>query len=332
MMIEMHRESRDLTFSQPFNYDIKDNEKELIRPAINGVKSMLEAASNAPRIQRVVITSSFAAVVDINRKGPFTYTAADWNPLSYEEAADPKSTPVVAYRGSKKYAELAAWDFVKEKKPHFDIVTLCPPMVFGPIVHPINSLDQLNESNAALWQIAQGLSPLPTARVPFWIDVRDLAIAHVEAALRKEAGGKRYTPASPERWSYALAARHMVSGFPELRDTVKLEEQLIDETLTLDGETAAREFGYQYRKFEQTNHVGDHRPRPTEPVRQLLVCHVELFEQLLIRRRLFQRIQLGAVNIFQQCIAKKISKRHRRRFKYLLQVFCNRQRCSSGVL
>ncbi|GAM38419.1 hypothetical protein TCE0_033r09123 [Talaromyces pinophilus] len=240
--------------ASPFNYDITDNEKELIIPAINGVRSMLEAAFNAPNIQRVVITSSFAAVVDINRTGPqgFTYTAADWNPLTYEEAADPKSTPVVAYRGSKKYAELAAWEFIQEKKPHFDIVTLCPPMVFGPIAHPIKSLDHLNESNAALWEIAQGLSPLPTARVPFWIDVRDLATAHVEAALRKEAGGKRYTPASPERWSYGLAAQHMVSGFPELRDKVKLEEQIVDETLSLDGETAANELGYQCRKFEET--------------------------------------------------------------------------------
>lgn len=218
------------------------------------MRSVLEAASNVPSIQRVVITSSFAAIVDINRTGPpgFTYTAADWNPLTYEEAADPISTPVTAYRGSKKYAEVLAWDFVKEKKPHFDIVTLCPPMVFGPIVHPIKSLDHFNDSNVALWEIAKGSSPLPRARVPFWIDVRDLATAHVEAALRKEAGGKRYTLASPERWSYALAAQHMVSGFPQLRDSVKLEEQVINETLNLDGETAASEFGYQCRKFEET--------------------------------------------------------------------------------
>lgn len=216
---------------------------------------MLEAASNAPSVKRVVITSSFAAVVDINRSGPrgFTYTAADWNPLTYEEAADPQSTPVVAYRGSKKFAELAAWDFVEDHKDlHFDIVTLCPPMVFGPIAHPVTSLQNLNESNAALWEIAQGASPLPKARVPFWIDVRDLAIAHVEAALKVEAGGKRYTPASPERWSYALAAQHMLNHFPELEDIVKMEHQPIDDTLGLDGETAAREFGYQCRSFEQT--------------------------------------------------------------------------------
>ncbi|EED16446.1 NAD dependent epimerase/dehydratase, putative [Talaromyces stipitatus ATCC 10500] len=240
--------------ASPFKLNTSDNEKELIIPAINGVRAMLEAASNAPSVQRVVITSSFAAVIDTNRKGPqgFTYTAADWNPLTYEEAADPKSTPVVAYRGSKKYAELAAWGFVKEKKPHFDIVTLCPPMVFGPIAHPIDSLDHLNESNAALWDIAKGVDPLPVGRVPFWIDARDLAIAHVEAALRKEAGGKRYTPAAPERWSYALAAKYMVSHFPELCDEVKLEEQVIDDSFSLDGETAAREFGYRCRRFEET--------------------------------------------------------------------------------
>lgn len=188
------------------------------------------------------------------RKGPpyFTYTGADWNPLTYKESADPSTSAVVAYRGSKKFAELEAWKYLEDNKPTFDIVTLCPPMTFGPVVHPVESVDKLNESNAMLWKVAHGAQPLPLARVPFWIDVRDLATAHVEAMIRSEVGLKRYIPASTERFSYGLAAKIIAEEFPTLRDGVNQEEQPIDESHGVDGETAAKELGFKYHTFRET--------------------------------------------------------------------------------
>lgn len=239
---------------QPFTYDTTNNEKELIIPAINGVRSIMEAAAATPSIKRVVITSSFASVLNVDRKAPpyFNYTGSDWNPLSYEESADPATSAVIAYRGAKKFAELEAWKFIEEKKPHFDIVTLCPPMTFGPVAHPVSSVSALNESNAMLWKIASGENPLPVARVPFWIDVRDLAQAHVEALVRPELGGKRYVPASPERFSYGLAAKIIVDNFAWAKGQVAQEEQSIDESHGLDGETAAKDLGLEYKSFQQT--------------------------------------------------------------------------------
>lgn len=238
---------------QPFTYDTKNNEKELIIPAVNGVKSILSAAATNPKIGRVVVTSSFASVLDADRKAPpyFTYTGDDWNPLTYEEAAAPETRAVVAYRGSKKFAELAAWDFVKQNKPRFDLVALCPPMTFGPVVHPVADVGKLNESNAMLWRIAAGEGPLPTARVPFWIDVRDLAVAHVEALVRPEAGGKRYVPAANDRFSYGLAAKIIAERFDWAKG-VAVEEQTIDTSHGLDGATAGRELGFEYRTFQDT--------------------------------------------------------------------------------
>lgn len=240
--------------ASPFNYAVKDNERELVRPAIEGVKAILGAAAQNEQIKRVVVTSSFAAIIDVDRKAPphFTYTAADWNPLSYEEAVAKGTTPVVAYRGSKKFAELEAWNFVKERKPVFDLVTLCPPMTFGPICHPISRLVDLNESNATLWKVASG-QDLPVARVPFWVDVRDLAVAHVEALLRPEAGGNRYAVASPEKFSYGIVAGIIADEFERGRDRVaKGDRQVIDDSHDLDGETAAEELGVKYRPFKHT--------------------------------------------------------------------------------
>lgn len=99
-----------------------------------------------------------------------------------------------AYRASKTLAEKAAWEFVEKEKPNFTLSTLCPPLVLGPVQHAFNSLDNLNTSNenvrdmiAGKWK--EGLQP---TRVVIFVDVRDLALAHVRAIERPEAANKRF--------------------------------------------------------------------------------------------------------------------------------------------
>lgn len=249
-------------FTQPLKYDVEDNERELVAPAIKGVRSILDAAVHG-HVRRIVLTSSFAAILDTARSAPpfFTYTAQNWNPITYAEATDPRTSPVVAYRGAKTFAEREAWNFVRDRAPPFDLVTLCPPMTFGPMVHPVEDLDQLNESNSMLWKVASGCRPLPQTRVPFWTDVRTLAQAHVEALTRPEAGGKRYVVSSSERFSYELATEIIASQFPWAAATMqgKMQEgeqqqQAIDRSYGLDGQTAARELGLREYTFSEMLH------------------------------------------------------------------------------
>lgn len=94
----------------------------------------------------------------------------------------------------KTFAEKAAWDFIEKEKPNFDIATINPPLVLGPIVHYLNSLDAINTSNARMRDIVQGrmkdkIAPTGTY---LWVDVRDVALAHVRAIEVPEAGGKRF--------------------------------------------------------------------------------------------------------------------------------------------
>lgn len=240
--------------SQPLNYDTKDNEKELLLPAIAGVKAILRAAASTGKVKRIVLTSSFASVIDVGKKrGPgFTYTGADWNPLTYAEAAAPSTSAVVAYRGSKLFAEREAWNFVEREKPTFDLVTLCPPMTFGPVAHPVDHPKQLNESNAKLWEVAAGCKTLPEARVPVWIDVRDLAKAHVECLLRAEVGMKRYTPASPEKFSYELVASILRKRYPQAREQVlAIDDAPAPEGYDLDWEAVRRDLGVEFHSFQR---------------------------------------------------------------------------------
>jgi hypothetical protein len=43
-------------------------------------------------------------------------------------------------------AEQAFWKFIKDEKPSFDGATINPPLVFGPIIHQVNSVESLNTS------------------------------------------------------------------------------------------------------------------------------------------------------------------------------------------
>ena len=63
---------------------------------------------------------------------------------------------------------------------------------------------------------------------------------------------------------------------------------------------------HQCRKTQQSQRVGDLRAGPPDALRQLLLSGTEFFHQLLVRGRLFQGIQLGAVQVLQQCIPEQV--------------------------
>lgn len=158
-----------------------------------------------------VITSSFAAIVSpkIGNNPDHTYSEENWNPITLEEAIQ---DPMNGYRGSKTFAEKAAWDFKEKEKPNFEVSTVCslsrppsvdiltytlkinPPMVFGPVHPKLQTLDTLNTSNTRIRDMMLGKmkDEVPNSPILIWADVRDVALAHVRAAERPEAAGKRF--------------------------------------------------------------------------------------------------------------------------------------------
>ncbi|KAJ8071085.1 hypothetical protein OCU04_001430 [Sclerotinia nivalis] len=179
--------------ASPFHFNVTDTQKDLLDPAIIGTTSILRAIKKyAPSVKRVVVTSSFAAILDASKGNwpEHTYSEADWNPITLSEAiANPRN----GYRASKTFAEKAAWDFVEKEKPNFTLSTMNPPLVLGPIVHYLNGLDALNTSNKTTRDFLQGKckEEIPATGTFIWVDVRDLALAHVKAIEVPEAAGKR---------------------------------------------------------------------------------------------------------------------------------------------
>lgn len=94
--------------------------KDLLDPAIIGTTGILKAIKkNAPTVKKVVVTSSFASMINVDKGLSWTdhtYSEADWNPITPEGALTSSAN---GYRASKTFAEKAAWKFVEEEKPNF---------------------------------------------------------------------------------------------------------------------------------------------------------------------------------------------------------------------
>ncbi|KAH0416512.1 NAD(P)-binding protein, partial [Aureobasidium melanogenum] len=93
--------------ASPFHFNVTDVQKELLDPAVIGTTGILKSIKkSAPSVKRVVITSSFAAIVNPS-KGNWpghTYSEADFNPITHQEALE---NPAAGYRASKTFAEKA---------------------------------------------------------------------------------------------------------------------------------------------------------------------------------------------------------------------------------
>ena len=95
-------------------FNTTDSKKDLLDPAIIGTTGILKAIKkSAPTVKRVVITSSFAAVINPAKgvRPRYVYSESGWNPITEEEALQ---SPIAGYRASKTFAEKAAWDFIEK--------------------------------------------------------------------------------------------------------------------------------------------------------------------------------------------------------------------------
>ncbi|KAI0136963.1 putative NAD dependent epimerase/dehydratase [Xylariales sp. AK1849] len=207
--------------ASPFHYNWSDPKTELLDPAIIGTTSILKAIKDAaPGVKSVVITSSFASILSTaGLEDPKkVFSEADWNPNTYEDGL--KDNKATSYRVSKTIAEQSAWKFVEKEKPNFNLATICPPLVFGPVVHHLNSLSAINTSNQRFVDLIQGKmkSEIQPTGAHLWVDVRDVALAHIEAFERwPEASGKRFL-ATAGHFNNRILVEAVRKNFPELED------------------------------------------------------------------------------------------------------------------
>eukprot|EP00525_Craspedostauros_australis_P006999 CAMPEP_0198112690 /NCGR_PEP_ID=MMETSP1442-20131203/4502_1 /TAXON_ID= /ORGANISM="Craspedostauros australis, Strain CCMP3328" /LENGTH=194 /DNA_ID=CAMNT_0043769551 /DNA_START=36 /DNA_END=616 /DNA_ORIENTATION=- len=91
--------------ASPFVLKVKNPQKELVDPAVNGTKNVLSTATKTPSVRRVVLTSSVASIF---ADAADTYNAPN-NTLTEDVDNITASLDYQSYHFSKAQAEMVAW-------------------------------------------------------------------------------------------------------------------------------------------------------------------------------------------------------------------------------
>lgn len=233
-----------------------EKEKDaLVGPARDGALRVLRAAV-AAGVKRVVLTSSCGAAAPAVMGNA---TVSDEETWSDADRQDP-------YRRSKTLAEKAAWDFMRDHGGATEFVTVLPSGVFGPIL----TKDGLGSVQFIQRLIDGRLPRIPNVGLNI-IDVRDLAIAHVQAMEAPGAAGQRLIINGDFMWMKEVAAVvkaklgargdkvptkalpdwivHLGAGFSPALATLK---PLIQRSHRFSSDKARRLIGLQTRPATQT--------------------------------------------------------------------------------
>ena len=183
--------------ASPFIVGVPKHEDELIRPAVEGTERVLQAAMRAGA-KKAVVTSSCAAI-NATYDGKTSRTEEDWS--------DPAHPSTPAYYKSKTLAEQKAWELIGAQSTT-KLAVINPAGVFGPTLS-----DDIGVANAFVLQVIDGKVPgCPKLHLGF-VDVRDVAAAHILAMQKPEADGERFIISEREYWFREFSAVLRAAGY-----------------------------------------------------------------------------------------------------------------------
>ncbi|MCR9164692.1 MAG: NAD-dependent epimerase/dehydratase family protein [Nannocystaceae bacterium] len=186
--------------ASPFQMNVEDPQKDLVDPAVQGTRNLLDAANANPSVTRVVLTSSCAAIygdnADLQQTPRGLFDEEVWNTSSSLEHQ--------AYSYSKTQAERAAWEMA-DAQSRWRLVVVNPSLVMGPGLKVHGGSESFN----IIRQMGDGTMKAGVPDMGFGVvDVRDLAEAHLRAGFVPDAEG-----------------RHVISGhdtsFPEMAEQLR---------------------------------------------------------------------------------------------------------------
>ena len=174
------------------------NEDFFVKPAVAGVQRAMKFAKKH-NVKKVVLTSSVAAIFETIESKSY-YDESDWS--------DPDSPAISHYAKSKTLAEKTAWEFVENENHPFELTVINPALVIGPSLS-----GDLGESNKAIVMVATGKMPVAVPLQFGYVDVRDVATAHILAMQNPASNGERFALAEKDLWYKDVAKVLKGNGF-----------------------------------------------------------------------------------------------------------------------
>ncbi|PAN23254.1 hypothetical protein PAHAL_4G079200 [Panicum hallii] len=207
---------------------------DVIDPAVTGTSNVLKACYEA-KVRRVVVVSSAVAVFSNPNwpKGkPFDEEC--WSDEEYCRKNENW------YYLSKTLAEREA--FAYAAKTGLDVVTICPSLVFGPLMQPT-----INTSSKVLLNYIKGDRDAIENRIRNIVDVRDVADALLLAYEKSEASGRYICCSPPIKVSDIInILKNLYPTYPYPKNFVEVEENSVFSFEKL------QKLGWTFRPIEET--------------------------------------------------------------------------------
>lgn len=169
--------------ASPFVLTMPKDENDLIRPAVGGTRRAVQAALDAG-VERIVLTSSVAAIDGGHHRYDRELGPSDWTDID--------GPRVTAYTKSKTLAEREAWSLAERAGARNRLSVINPGTMLG----PLNSDDPGTSAFVILRMLKGAMPMLPDLILPY-VDVRDVAAAHVAAMTSTPAAGTRIIVTNP---------------------------------------------------------------------------------------------------------------------------------------
>lgn len=173
--------------------------------ALSGTRFLLAAAAAEPAVQKVVVTSSEAAIAYGHPPSKRHFDESDWTDLDgLDRRAD--------YHRSKTLAERWAWDWADDARLNprgIPLATVNPSLILGPSLVPWGRF-----SLRLLGDIAQGKMPVMLDMTVRVVDVCDCARMHLAVMRDPACNGQRHLCMSLPT-TLADLARSVAQGYAD---------------------------------------------------------------------------------------------------------------------
>lgn len=207
---------RDVTHimhvASPLPLPFLEPEKDIYGPSVKGNDNLLSAALKAPKLERIILTSSIVATMPLPPRSHGPYNAS----TLVDDPTGPFQNVYDAYQAAKIHLLHKSREIVEQMQhsPRFDVISILPGYTFGRNEMAMSAQQMFQSSNGVLLMLLQGRK-FPIDRITGVAHLDDVAAVHVRALDRSVKGNSIYGVSISAKYNSAIeiAQKHFLGAF-----------------------------------------------------------------------------------------------------------------------